>query len=185
MVELTVSETALLGLLAERPMHGYELDELITRRGLREWTEIGFSSIYFLLAKLERKGCIRPKGAPAAPKARKEYEITAEGRRNLGAAALAMIAEPAPRHSPLLVALANWPSLDPARAIAALRQRRGATSADIDRLRARWQAQRPLPAFVDSLFSYGLALAEAELGWLDTTIVELESWDGKAGPEAG
>ena len=178
MVALTVSETAILGLLAERPLHGYELDEVIARRGLREWTGIGFSSIYFLLAKLERKGCLRPKGAPASSKARKEYEITAEGRRKLGAAALAMIADLAPRHSPLLVALANWPALNRPQAIDALRQRRSAIAADIDRLRARRQAQQPLPPFADSLFSYGLVLAEAELHWLDATIGELETWHG-------
>jgi DNA-binding PadR family transcriptional regulator len=178
MTELTVSETAILGLLAERPLHGYELDEVIAQRGLREWTEIGFSSIYFLLGKLEQKGCIRQKDAPASPKARKEYEITAEGRERLGVAALAMIADPVPRHSPLLVALANWPALDRTQALAALRQRRGSIAADIERLRARRQAQQPLPPLVDSLFSYGLVLAEAELRWLDATIGELEAWDG-------
>jgi DNA-binding PadR family transcriptional regulator len=35
----------LLGLLAEKPRHGYELEEVIIARGMRDWTEIGFSSI--------------------------------------------------------------------------------------------------------------------------------------------
>jgi hypothetical protein len=38
-----------LGLLAEMPRHGYQLEQVIDDRGMREWTEIGFSSIYFVL----------------------------------------------------------------------------------------------------------------------------------------
>lgn len=45
-------ELALLGLLAEGPKYGYQLEENIAARGMRAWTEIGFSSIYHLLNKL-------------------------------------------------------------------------------------------------------------------------------------
>jgi DNA-binding PadR family transcriptional regulator len=175
MTSLTTSEAAILGLLAERPMHGYELDELIEQRGLREWAEIGFSSIYFLLRKLEQKGCLRQKSVPTSAKGKKQYQITAEGRRKLDAAALEMIANLGRRHSPLLVGLANWPRLDQAQAIAALHERRAAITADIERLRANWQGQKPLPPFVDRMFSYGIVLAETELDWLDATIRELEA----------
>jgi DNA-binding PadR family transcriptional regulator len=47
-----------LTLVAERPRHGYEIERVIEERGMREWTEIGFSSIYYLLKKLEREGLI-------------------------------------------------------------------------------------------------------------------------------
>ena len=47
--DLTPAELTLLGLLAEKPRHGYELEEVIIARGMRDWTEIGFSSIYYLL----------------------------------------------------------------------------------------------------------------------------------------
>ena len=52
--DLTDNELLVLGLVAEMPRHGYELEQLIDRRGMREWTQIGFSSIYFVLGKLER-----------------------------------------------------------------------------------------------------------------------------------
>ena len=45
---LTDSELLLLGLVAEMPRHGYELEQVIEQRGMREWTQIGFSSIYFV-----------------------------------------------------------------------------------------------------------------------------------------
>ena len=56
MKRLTDAELLLLGLVAEMPRHGYELDQVIQQRGMREWTQIGFSSIYFVLGKLEKLG---------------------------------------------------------------------------------------------------------------------------------
>ena len=51
-------ELALLGLLTEGPKYGYQLESNIEARGMREWTEIGFSSIYYLLNKSEERGWI-------------------------------------------------------------------------------------------------------------------------------
>ena len=85
----TQSELALLSLLAEQPYHGYELEHVIEARGMREWTEIGFSSIYYLLKKLEGDGWIesRLEEGGRGP-ARKVYAITSGGREQLRAAIL-------------------------------------------------------------------------------------------------
>ena len=48
-------EAAILGLLCERPQYGYEIEKIIEKRNMRNWTEIGFSSIYYILKKLEEK----------------------------------------------------------------------------------------------------------------------------------
>ena len=64
-MDLTPAELTLLGLLVEKPRHGYELEEVIAERGMREWTEIGFSSIYYLLTKLRDRGLIAETGEPA------------------------------------------------------------------------------------------------------------------------
>ena len=53
-VNLTDAELLLLGLVSEMPRHGYELEQVIETRGMREWTQVGFSSIYFVLGKLEK-----------------------------------------------------------------------------------------------------------------------------------
>jgi DNA-binding PadR family transcriptional regulator len=55
---MTKAELAILGLVAEKPRHGYEIEGVIEARGMRDWTEIGFSSIYYLLKKLEDKGLV-------------------------------------------------------------------------------------------------------------------------------
>lgn len=48
----------LLGLLYEEDLYGYEIEAVIEERKLRNWTKIGFSSIYNSLNNLEKKGWI-------------------------------------------------------------------------------------------------------------------------------
>ena len=55
---LTDAELLVLGLVAEMPRHGYQLEQVIEERGMREWTRIGFSSIYFVLGKLRKMGLV-------------------------------------------------------------------------------------------------------------------------------
>ena len=47
-------EAAILGLLCENPLYGYTIEKIIEERGMRHWTDIGFSSIYYVLKRLER-----------------------------------------------------------------------------------------------------------------------------------
>lgn len=107
--ELTPAELTLLGLLVEKPRHGYELDEVIDARGMREWTEIGFSSIYYLLTRLRDRGLIAEVDAPRAGrgKARRVYGPTSEGYGACARAAEAAVAELRPVFPPLLVV---WPT---------------------------------------------------------------------------
>ncbi len=92
---MTPAELTLLGLLVEQPRHGYELEAVIAVRGMRNWTEIGFSSIYFLLDKLHNRGLIAEvaQEAPRRGKARRVFEATAKGTRVCAEAAEAAIAE--------------------------------------------------------------------------------------------
>jgi DNA-binding PadR family transcriptional regulator len=53
---MTNSELVLLSLIAKHPRHGYELEQVIEERGMSNWSEIAFSSIYFLLKRLVLEG---------------------------------------------------------------------------------------------------------------------------------
>jgi DNA-binding PadR family transcriptional regulator len=55
---VTNAELAVLSLVVERPRHGYDVELTIAERGMRDWTDVGFSSIYYLLGKLEKAGLI-------------------------------------------------------------------------------------------------------------------------------
>ena len=55
---MTNAELAIISLIVEKSMHGYEISPVMKAREMRNWTEIGFSSIYYILNKLEKKSLI-------------------------------------------------------------------------------------------------------------------------------
>lgn len=86
---LSENELVLLGLVAEEPTHAYRVEEKIRARRMAEWTEIAFSSVYRLLAGLERRGLVRSRLEHEGQGAtRKVNEVTPRGRRALAAAVL-------------------------------------------------------------------------------------------------
>lgn len=166
--DLTSAELTLLGLLVEQPRHGYELEEVITARGMREWTEIGFSSIYYLLGRLRDRGLVAEVDAPASGrgKARKVFGPTEDGRRACALAAEAAVAELRPVFPHVLVGLANQPVIPPERLHDALARRAAAVAGKIAELRAAVAAQPHAPRFARAIFDYSLAQLEAEQRWL-------------------
>ena len=74
---ISLNEQLILGILTEGPQHGYHIEQVITERGMRQWSDIGFSSIYYILDKLEKKGLADSKSSKG--KEKKEYQITDKG----------------------------------------------------------------------------------------------------------
>ena len=93
---LTDAELVILSLICEQPMHGYQIEQAITERNMRAWTDLSTSSIYYILQRLEAKGFIersqdaeRTSGVP-----RKVYGITASGKEQWKASTLQALAQP-------------------------------------------------------------------------------------------
>ena len=189
---LTDAELLLLGLVAEMPRHGYEFDQVIEQRGMREWTQIGFSSIYFVLGKLQKLGlvtakkpltrrtCFARRRIATVPrsgtrrvkgtKARKVYSVTPAGRRALAAQTIAALRVVRPDYSSVLLGMINWPALERERALGALQARSRAIEAERTRLGAIQVEQQPLPDYVEALFEYSLGQLRAEAGWVGHTL---------------
>lgn len=76
-------ELAILGLLKERPMHGYELRKQLGQKLGLFWT-VSFGSLYPTLKKLERRGVVEKVTSDAddRPRRKQEYRITAAGEDN-------------------------------------------------------------------------------------------------------
>lgn len=55
---LTTPDLVLLSLLAERPMHGYEVNAELERRQARDWVAISRPQIYYSLEKLTGQGLL-------------------------------------------------------------------------------------------------------------------------------
>ncbi|RKS08047.1 PadR family transcriptional regulator [Nocardiopsis sp. Huas11] len=165
-MELTPAELTVLGLIIERPRHGYDLEQVIERRGVRQWTDIGFSSIYYLLAKLVKRGLVHVPDAPDAARSRRVHHATAAGRRAAQEGALALIREPRPLPHPLLVGLANLPLLSEREYADALRARLAQVEERVAAVRAAERAQASSARAAREVFSYSLSLLEAERSWL-------------------
>ncbi len=168
---LTQSEYAILGLLAERPRHGYDLEQVIEERGMREWTELAFSSIYYVLKKLQARGLIEPAPDEGGGRGRRNsYRVSEDGLRVLRRTTLAFLGEPHPVYPSVLLGLANWPCVKGGEAIRALRQRRSAVREHLDRLEEKRRAGPERPQFVDALFDFGLSQLQAESAWIERTL---------------
>lgn len=169
-MELTHAELTVLGLIIERPQHGYDLERVIEQRGIRQWTDIGFSSIYYLLAKLERRGLLEVPETPAAAKSRRVFHPTATGRDVAARNVFALIAEPRPVPHPLLVGIANRLLLSEREYAQALHARLAKLDTRICAVRAAQLAQASLPRPAREVFSYSLSLMEAERKWLASRV---------------
>ncbi len=179
---ITNADLAVLGLVAEGPRHGYQVEQDIARRGMREWTEIGFSSIYYVLNKLEAAGWLesRPeeaaglaeKRSPADKRgpARKVYSLTGQGWVVYRAAVLERLAQPRPRSADFALALANLPAVETGAARAAVQAQYAALVLRLEQVQAKKlldrQAAGNLPPHVEALFSYSEAQLAAEVAWL-------------------
>jgi DNA-binding PadR family transcriptional regulator len=175
---MTNAELAILSLVTEKPRHGYEIDQVIEARGMRAWTDLGFSSIYYLLNKLEQAGMIEAtlESAGRGP-ARKVYHTTPTGQAALQTGVREALSTPHNCRPPLQLGLANLPLLPRSEALAALRDHHTGLDRGLAHLQAQRQRQQPLPAHVDAMFEHSIVMIEAELGWLARFIQRMEDAD--------
>jgi len=160
-----------LGLVAEMPRHGYQLEQVIEERGMREWTQIGFSSIYFVLGKLEMMKLVAAKKpAEANSKAKKIFAVTKAGRRALVTQTLAALRTVRPTYSLVLLGMVNWPVLERNAALEALQARSGAIEKERARLGAIQVERQPLPDYVEALFDHSNGQLKAEAEWVRRTL---------------
>jgi len=178
---MTNAEFAILGLLAEQPRHGYEIEKTIEARGMREWTEIGFSSIYYLLRKLQMAGFISTaiEAGKTGDKARKVYIIAPAGMAACKKTAKEKLAHPHPTYPSILLGLANIPLLLPSDVLEALSTRDSQLDKNLAHIEQQQKKQAPLPPFVNAIFAYSIAMVKAEKHWLNQTLKEMEKGYGK------
>lgn len=183
---MTNAELAILSLVVEQPRHGYEIEQVIEARGMRDWTEVGFSSIYYLLNKLEDKGLVISQLEQAAGRgpARKVYFVTDQGREVWTEQSLETLKDPVQQPTPFLLGLSVLPALDAKITLQALKRNLSQLEQRRAQILKRLEEQRPLPPHVEAMFSYSLTLVEAEIGWLNTFINQQEKQDQKGGENA-
>ena len=108
-------ETALLGLLSEKPMYPYEIEKNVWEHDMRYWTEISLSSIYKVLEKLEKKLLVDVNlTVTETNKVKKIYSLTDKGRKELKEKIVEIMSEMEISIYQIDLALANLHLLTPA-----------------------------------------------------------------------
>ena len=176
-MDLTNAEMALLSLLAENPLHGYQIESLIEARGMRNWAEIGFSSIYYALNKMEKSGLVESRIQPEEGRpARRVYSLTGLGWQALTSAEYQRLSQPRPYSADFSLALACLPLLPVEEQIEALSERVRSLQAQEQEIQQKWQQDQPgMPAHVNHLFAYSLAQLRAERDWAQGFLNQLHS----------
>lgn len=169
-MSLTDAELTILGLLAEQPRHGYELEKVIDERGIRNWTAVGFSSIYYLLDKLAGRGLIEPVEPVRSRTSRAAFRPTASGRKACAAESLGAIGDQVPVHARVLVGLANSPGLPATEVAGRLADRAAALQQRLDELADARARQGSLPLAAIAIFTYSEAMLRADLDWTRQTL---------------
>lgn len=85
---LSTADLVVLSLLAEGPMHGYQVNAELERRQVRDWADVSRPQIYYSLEKLAGMGLLRrldPGGASGGPE-RRRFGASADGLEQLAEA---------------------------------------------------------------------------------------------------
>ncbi len=164
-MSLSLSEHLILGILAEQPHHGYDIEKVITERGMRKWADIGFSSIYYILDKLESKQLV--KSSASQGKEKKQFSITPKGSAVLKDETKKLIANRNPANMHIMTGLASSDLVESADLEDALRQRKTQLSSDLDALQAAQSLAKNVPRSAQQLFSLSETLLKSELHWIN------------------
>lgn len=171
---MTDAELIVLGLVAEEDRYGYQIEAEIETRNIRNWANIGFSSIYYVLGKLEKKNSItsRTERSDEGPD-RKVFAITPEGHRLLIEQALERLAQHLPLPSSFYVGLALSRHVNREAMKKALDNHVKAVDTRLEQLNRNRDAHNPL--LIEAMFNLGQRLAETEKAWLEEFQAKLES----------
>jgi DNA-binding PadR family transcriptional regulator len=169
---------AVLSVLAERPMHPYEMATVMKERGKDRDMRVKFGSLYTVVQNMHRHGLIeavettRAGGRPE----RTVYRITDLGRAEMRDWVRELIAVPQLEQPRFEAGLSVLGALDPDEVSTLLRRRLTALRAQLEAQRAALAADRTQVSRLFLLESeYDLTVREAEIRWIGDLLRELDS----------
>ena len=164
-MKLSLSEQLILGILSEQARHGYDIEKIIIQRGMRKWAVVGFSSIYYVLERLEEKGLAT--GDDTQGNEKKQYSITNGGVSVLKAETKKRIAERMPANTHFMTGLATSNLIGASELAKSLEQRKVELASDLEALKDKQFTIENIPQSARRLLELGETLLEAELRWIN------------------
>lgn len=172
------AELALLSLLSEtsEPLTEIELHSRIDARGLRRWTAIGVSSMYYMLEKLSQQGLIEllTESLPA-----RHWRLTDAGHSILQTAVADLLSTPHAPSRSFELGLVNLHLLRTSQVRSAIQNyrqqigtRRQITVTELEKEQNGGNSFQ-----VNAFYSHALAMIDAEALWLEQFIA---AWEAQA-----
>lgn len=173
--EITPLGVAVLALLAERPMHPYEMFQVMTARFAERVVKVRPGSLYHTVDRMVGQGLVRAAGTEREGNRpeRTTYEITEAGHLALTQRLSDILSSPVNEYPSLPLALGEAHNLPRDTVRALLERRLGALGATLDSLlvgRASVTERGIAERFWIDL-ELQIAMAEAEIRWI-TGLVE-------------
>jgi DNA-binding PadR family transcriptional regulator len=162
-VQLSPTAYVILGMLGLGALTGYDIKGIVDRSTRFFWAA-SYGQIYPELNQLEKAGLVTGKLAPTGGRKRKEYELTAAGRKALVAWAAAPAQMPELRDESLLK-LFFADALPLEQALEQLRMRRAGHEEFLALLKEIEARPGEDPPFIALVLQYGIEYAEFNIEW--------------------
>jgi DNA-binding PadR family transcriptional regulator len=177
-------ELAVLGLLKERPMHGYQLSRELGE-ALGGFWRVSYGSLYPTLRRLEREGAIASTRDEAAGGRRKTvYRVTARGEDLFLELLQEAPQEGQTEDARFRIRLAFFRYLPPETRIRLLERRRQALEERLTAITEALRAAREQDDYQRALMEHGRVGTESDIAWL-TGLIQAERSKAGTRPAGG
>jgi DNA-binding PadR family transcriptional regulator len=177
-------ELAILGLLKERPMHGYQLQRELSEQLGGLW-RVSYGSLYPSLRRLEREGAITSQPGAAGGRRKTVYTITDEGERLF----LELLEEPPQENQTedarFRVRVAFFRYLPPETRVRLLERRRQGLQDRLAEITSHLRASGPTDDYQRALLEHARAGTQADIAWLTDLIHTERQRSEITAPEGG
>jgi len=161
-------ELAILGLLKERPMHGYQLNRELSEQLGGLW-RVSYGSLYPSLRRLERQGAITSEPGTGARR-KTVYAITPEGERLFLELLEETPQENQTEDARFRVRLAFFRYLPPETRVRLLERRRQALETRLREVKAHLRDSATTDDYQRALLDHARVGTESDIAWLTDLI---------------
>lgn len=182
-MELTKNDLLVLGLLLDRPMHGYEIGQQIKSESIHTWFDISTSAIYYSLNKLSRHGLVSETRMREEGVEKSVYHLTDAGREQFftGMEATLGVEEPIRFDYDLGIYMLN--KLPRERAVVLLEKRLDFLrqhALTLDQLIAQERRGDARPLHL-AILEHAAACTQMEVDWLESILRRVRGEEEEAG----
>lgn len=176
---------AVLGLVAEHPCHGKDINERIEERGMREWTAIGKSSIYGVLKNLKKKDLVDSWVEEEDNRIVKMYQITPKGEIVLKSQIYRILYEFIGKNDQdFYIAFSMLPVLSQEEQIEAITNSLNTIRENKKELEQMLNKNSKMPLNVRGLFVHPIKILGTDIEFLEWVLEEIKEGKGEVGPKA-